>query len=165
MAERQKTLTCVFDQKSPRVSAFEIHEWIHDQLRIQEHEVQMLQIDGPRRQVFIKMKQCNELHRIMQETNGLKEYKHSNGEISQVRIEMAGLGTKHIRIANLPQEVPEEPIRIALAQYGDIKSIQEESWSKAYRYAVSYGIKIVTVALKTYSIARHNSQSQSTNSV
>jgi hypothetical protein len=32
----------------------------------------------------------------MQETNGLKKYKHSNGEISQVRIEMAGLGTKHI---------------------------------------------------------------------
>jgi hypothetical protein len=65
----------------------------------------MLQIDGPKRQVFIKMKQCNELHR-MQETNGVKEYKHSSGEISQVRIEMAGLGTKRIRIANLPPEVP-----------------------------------------------------------
>jgi hypothetical protein len=80
MAERQNTLTCVFDPKSPRVSAFEICEWIHDQLRIPEHEIQMLQIDGPRRQVFIKMKQCNELHRIMQKTNGVKEYKHSNGE-------------------------------------------------------------------------------------
>jgi hypothetical protein len=126
----------------------------------------MLQIDGPRRQVFIKMKQCNELHRIIQETNGVKKYKHSNGEISQVRIEMAGLGTKRIRIANLPPEVPEGPIRMALAQYGDIKSIQEELWSKAYRYAVSNGIKIVTLALiKTYTFTRHNSQSQSTNSI
>jgi hypothetical protein len=61
---------------------------------------------------------------------------------------MAGLGTRRIRIANLPPEVPEGPIRIALAQYGDIKSIQEESWSKAYRYAVSNSIKIVTMALK-----------------
>jgi hypothetical protein len=148
MAERQNTLTCVFDPKIPRVSAFEIQEWIHDQLGIPGHEIQMLQIDGPRRQVFIKMKQCNELHRITQETNGLKEYKHSNEEISQVRIEMAGLRTKRIRIANLPPEVPEGPIRIALAQYGDIKSIQQESWSKAYRYAVSNGSKIVTVALK-----------------
>jgi hypothetical protein len=58
MAERQNTLTCVFDLKIPRVSAFENHEWIHDQLRIPQQEVQMLQIDGPRRQVFIKIKQC-----------------------------------------------------------------------------------------------------------
>jgi hypothetical protein len=63
---------------------------------------------------------------------------------------MAGLGTKHIWIANLPPEVPEGPIRIALAKYGDIKSIQEKSWSKAYGYAVSNGIKIVTVALKKH---------------
>ena len=89
VAERQNTLTCIFDPKSPRISAFEVHEWIHDQLRVPEREVQMLQIDGPRRQVFIKMKQCNELPRIIQETNGLQEYKHSNREISQVRIEMA----------------------------------------------------------------------------
>jgi len=81
MAERQNTLTCTFDPKSPRISTFEIHEWIQDQLRIPEHEAQMLQIDGPRSQVFIKMKQCKELHRIIQETNGLQEYKHSNGEI------------------------------------------------------------------------------------
>ena len=158
IAERQNTLTCIFDPKSPRISTFEIHEWIHDQLRIPEHEVQMLQIDGPRRQVFIKMKQCNELHRIIQETNGLQEYKHSNGEISQVGIEMAGLRTKRIRIASLPPEVPEGPIRTALAQYGDIKSIQEVSWWKAYRYAVSNGIK-------SYSITRHNSQSQGSNVV
>jgi len=110
----------------------------------------MLQIDSPRCQVFIKLKQCNELHRIIQETIGLQEYKHSNGEKSQVRIEMAGLGTKRIRIANLPPEVPEGPIRTALAQYGDIKSIQEESWLKAYRYAVSNGIKIITMVLKIH---------------
>jgi hypothetical protein len=42
------------------------------------------------------------------------------------------------------------PIRIALAQYEDIKSIQEESWSKAYGYAVSNSIKIVTLALKKH---------------
>jgi hypothetical protein len=38
--------------------------------------------------------------------------------------------------------------KMAPAQYGEIKSIQEESWSKAYRYVVSNGIKIVIVALK-----------------
>jgi hypothetical protein len=63
---------------------------------------------------------------------------------------MAGLGTRGIRIASLLPEVPEGPSTIAFAQYGDIKAIQEESWSKAYRYAVSNGIKIVTVALKKH---------------
>ena len=63
---------------------------------------------------------------------------------------MAGLGTKRIRIANLPPEVPEGPISTALAQFGDIKSIQEESWSKAYRYAVSNSIKIIIMALKKH---------------
>jgi hypothetical protein len=61
---------------------------------------------------------------------------------------MADLGTKRIRIANFPPEVPKGPIRFALAPYEDIKSIQEELWSKAYRYAISNGIKIVTVALQ-----------------
>ena len=56
----------------------------------------MIQIDGPRRQVFIKLKQTEELHRILQATNGMQEYNHSNSEISQVCIEMAGLGTKRI---------------------------------------------------------------------
>jgi hypothetical protein len=118
MAERQNTLTCSFDPKSPRISAFEIHEWIHEQLKIPEHEVAMIQIDGPKRQVFIKLKQYIEVQKIIQATNGLQEYKHKNGELSQVRIEIAGLGTKRIRIANLPPEVPESLIRSDLTQFG-----------------------------------------------
>jgi hypothetical protein len=51
MTERQNTLTCSFEPRSPRISAYEIHEWIHEHLRIQEQEVTMIQIDGPKRQV------------------------------------------------------------------------------------------------------------------
>ena len=96
MAKHQNTLTCIFDPKSLRISAYEIHEWIHNHLRTPEHEVLMIQIDGPRRQVFIKLKQTDELHRILQATNGMQEYNHSNSEISQVCTEMAGLGTERI---------------------------------------------------------------------
>ena len=69
MAERQNTLTSIFDPKNPCISAYEIHEWINDHLRIPEHEVLMIQIEGQRRQVFIK--QSDELHRMLQATNGL----------------------------------------------------------------------------------------------
>jgi hypothetical protein len=53
MGERQNTLVCTFDPQSPRISAFEIHEWIHEQLRVDETAVTMVQIDGPRRQIYI----------------------------------------------------------------------------------------------------------------
>ena len=70
------------------------------------------------------------MQKIIQATNGLQEYKHTNGELSQVRIEIAGLGTKRIRTANLSPEIPESLIRSALTQFGSIKSIQDEPWFK-----------------------------------
>jgi hypothetical protein len=60
------------------------------------------------------------------------EYKHENWEISHVEIEMAGMGTKRVRLANLPPETPDDAIRLALSTYVEIKEIQEEWWSRAY---------------------------------
>ena len=54
MSKRQNTLVCTFDSKSPRNSAFDIHEWIYKQLHVPENAVNMVQVDGPRRQVYIK---------------------------------------------------------------------------------------------------------------
>jgi hypothetical protein len=42
------------------------------------------------------------------------------------------MGMCHIGIANLPLEVPERTIHVALAPYGEIMSIHDESWSKKY---------------------------------
>jgi hypothetical protein len=67
-----------------------------------------------------------------------------------VRTEHSGLGIKGIRIANLPPEVPEGLIRAALGQYGEIRSIQEETWSNAYRYPAANGIKLISIALKKH---------------
>jgi hypothetical protein len=60
---------------------------------------------------------------------------------------MAGMGTKRVRIANLPPETKEEKIRAALSQYGDIRDIQKEKWAKACRYVVDNGIRIVTITI------------------
>jgi hypothetical protein len=62
-------------------------------------------------------------------------------------MELAGMGTRRIRIANLPPVVSDGSIRAALAKYGNITEIYEESWSRKYRYSVSNGIGIATVAL------------------
>jgi len=84
---------------------------------VPEAEVTTIQMDGPRRKVFMKFVDLQYVLEVLQKTRGQAEYKLSNGEISSVRIEMAALGTKLVRIANLPLGTDEGTIRAALAQY------------------------------------------------
>ena len=84
---------------------------------------------------------------ILQNIQGQQEYKHDNGEISTVTVELAGMSVRRVRVANLPPEVKEPVLRDAMAQYGDVKDIQEEQWPNQYRYKVSNGIKIVELNL------------------
>ena len=55
MNDRLNTILCIFEQKIPRISDFEVHEWIYDTLRLPQQEVRMIQIDGARRNVYIKL--------------------------------------------------------------------------------------------------------------
>ena len=107
MGERQNTIVCAFDMKSPRISAYDIHEWIYAQLKLEDNEVLMVQIEGLQRHVYIKLRDNNRLQQVLHLTGGQAEYRHTSGEISMVRVETAGLGTRRDRIANLPPEVPE----------------------------------------------------------
>ena len=118
-------------------------------MQVPEHAVVMIQIDGTRRQVYkyIKFVDISYVQDVLHMTNGQSEYKLITGEMSPVCIEMAGMGTRSVRIANLPPEVTEGTVRAALSQYGEIKTIQEETWSKAYRHAVANGITVVVIAL------------------
>jgi hypothetical protein len=51
MCERQNTIVCAFGLRNPRISAYEIHEWIYTQMCIIDQEVTMVQSDGPKRHV------------------------------------------------------------------------------------------------------------------
>ena len=147
MTDRQNTVVCSFDPTSPRITAYDIHEWIHEALRIPEHTVSMIQIDGIKRQVYIKLidKEC--VLSLIRATNGQAEYKHHTGELSIVNIAVAGMGTKRVRIANLPPEVPDDALRTALTPFGTVMAIQDEMWSKTYRYVVANGIRLATIML------------------
>jgi len=102
MSEGQNTVVCSFDPKSLRISGLDIHKWIYEQLHVPENVVTMVQIDRPRSQVYIKFTDLQYLQDLLYSTTGQSEYKHDNGEISQVKIEMAGMGTSRVRLANLP---------------------------------------------------------------
>jgi tRNA A22 N-methylase len=69
----------------------------------------MIQIDGPTRRVYIKFSSEEQMKEVYMSTGGQLEYRHENGEISQVNI--AGMGTKRIRKACLPPEVKEVIIK------------------------------------------------------
>jgi RNA recognition motif-containing protein len=108
----------------------------------------MVQIDGPKRRVKIKFVTSEQMNALLQKTAGQLDYRHDNGEISIVHIELVGMGTRRVWITNLPPEVTDLAIRNALSTYGDIKEIREETYSRAYKYPVSNGIRVATTWIK-----------------
>jgi hypothetical protein len=85
---------------------YDIHEWIYDTMCLEEDEVAMVEIDGPRRHVYIKFREFQRKQEILTATNGRGEFRHTKGEFCKVRIEAAGVGMRQVRMANLPQKCP-----------------------------------------------------------
>jgi hypothetical protein len=79
MAERHNTLVCSFDPSGPRITAYDIHEWIYTALRLPEHKVNMIQIDGVKRQVYIEMVDSECVLAVLRDTVGRAEYKYLTG--------------------------------------------------------------------------------------
>jgi hypothetical protein len=102
MNEPRNTLVCCFDPACPSLTAFDIHEWIHSQLQVSKHSFSMILIDGIRRQVYIRFISLSYIRDILRPTNGENVYKHETGEISPVRLLVAGMESKRIRLAVLP---------------------------------------------------------------
>jgi hypothetical protein len=74
MCDRQNTIVCSFEPRSPRITASHIHEWIYEKLRLDEEDTRMIQIDGTRRQVFIKFTNSTRMQRVLNETKGQLEF-------------------------------------------------------------------------------------------
>jgi hypothetical protein len=136
------------------VSAFDIQEWIYETLHLQEHEVVMVQIDGLRRHVYIKFREPQRTQAIFTATQGQEDFRYENGEMSKVRIEAVGLAMRRVKVASLPPEAEDKTLKMAMGAYGEIRDIQPETWSYAYRYRVYSGVRVVSMSL-TKHISSH----------
>jgi hypothetical protein len=76
--------------KSPKISAYNIHEWVYTKLQLPEDDISMLQIDGPRRKVYIKFVSSESMQIHLRNIQGVHEYKHENGEMSLVEVSVVG---------------------------------------------------------------------------
>jgi hypothetical protein len=47
----------------------------------------MIQVDGPKRHVYIKFSEPSLMQDVLKSTKGQAEYRHKKGEISKVRTE------------------------------------------------------------------------------
>ena len=87
----------------------------------------MVQIDDPRRHVYVKFRDDQRRQKILTSTNRHGEFRRTKGEILNLQMEAAGLGMRRLRIANLSPEVPDSAIRMILGRYRKAKEVQEEN--------------------------------------
>jgi hypothetical protein len=145
MSDRQNKLEFLFDMKSPRIAAYHIHEWIFEPLQLEENDLYVIQIDGPKRHVYINFKNTDKFQHILQESDAQYDYRHENGKNLKVQTELAGMGIRTVRIANFPPEVSDRAIVNIVSRYGEVKEVKEERWSKSYLYKIANGIRLVTL--------------------
>jgi len=87
---------------------------------------------------------------VPQSIGGQVENRHTNGEISIIRISTAGMGARRVGIANLPPEVSHGVLHTVLSNYGEVRDIQMGTWSGLFRYLVANGIRLAKVTITTH---------------
>jgi hypothetical protein len=141
MCERQNTLVCAFEDKSPRtISAFGVHEWIYAQMSVIDQEITKAHIDWPQRNVCIKFRDNERIQDVVHSTGVRVEYRHTSGVVSIVRMGEAGMGRRKLQIVNLLPEVRDGVLRKVLTRYGEVIHFQAKIYSHWYLYPLANGI-------------------------
>lgn len=75
---------CYFEKASPRITVYEMHEYIQDKLEVEKENIQIIQSDRTKRQVYVKFYTAHKVNEFLNRTNGHMYYEHTNGMVSQV---------------------------------------------------------------------------------
>jgi hypothetical protein len=135
---------------SPKVTAYNFHEWVFSTLLIPENDLSVLQIDGPRRKVCLKFATAYKMNEHLSQLQGEHEYKHDTDEVLIFTVSAVGLRHRTVRVASLPPEIQDQTLSVCLSQYGIVKETRGEKWSPQYRYKISSGVRLVNIDLKKH---------------
>lgn len=144
---RKNTIKCTFQREHQKPLAAEIHDWIKSTLKVNETDIDAIQLDGAKASVFIKFTDNVKYESFIKSHLGEQRFEHRDGTVSTVNIAEAELGYKIIRVLNLPLEVTNQTITSHLSKYGKVINIADDYWSGSYAYKVKNGIRIVKIEL------------------
>jgi hypothetical protein len=71
----------------------------------------LIQLNGIKRNVFIKLKDQLAVDKLLNDTSARVQCTHATGEVSYVTLDAAGMGQKRVRVANLPPETPSDVLK------------------------------------------------------
>ena len=115
-------------------------------MQVTEHSVKMIQIDGTKRQVYIKFMDDEYVQDIKDDKRICRLYTRNRRDFPGTHKHCRnGYPSRQNRLST--HRSTRRTIRATLAQYGEIKTTQDETWFKAYRYPVANGIKVITINL------------------
>lgn len=78
---------------------------------------------------FSEIKTCTE---IVEKLEGEGKIRLENGSTAKLKITLASIGFKKLRIFRLPFEISNNNIKFCLLEYGEIISVDDEYWSRDF---------------------------------
>ncbi len=146
---RKTTVLFVWDAGAPPITSLGVHEFLKNEVRLEEADLVGIQVDIPLKKVWVKFVAEDLCFDVVQ--HGRYEYKHGNGEISIVRAQGAGLGSRLVRVFRLPFEVSNLKLSAELSKYGKvIGGVQDERFDDKHVFKVRTGVRRARVEISQH---------------
>ncbi|KAK3908766.1 Transposon TX1 uncharacterized 149 kDa protein [Frankliniella fusca] len=134
---------------APPITSLGVHEFLKNEVRLEEADIVGIQVDIPLKKVWVKFVAEDLCFDVVQ--HGRYEFKHGNGEISIVRAQGAGRGSRLVRVFRLPFEVSNLKLSAELSKYGKvIGGVQDERFDDKHVFKVRTGVRRARVEISQH---------------
>ncbi|KAJ4430796.1 hypothetical protein ANN_19387 [Periplaneta americana] len=142
------TLKIKFPATAKKPSAYEIHRWLVETMRVNTDQVDTIQLHNRDFAIYLKLVSVTLYNKLLNEHKGDKMFKYESGEEIQIVVSAADIQSTTVRIFNLPPEIPNIIISNTLSKYGQIHDVRSEKWNDQYPLPVNNGVKTVKMDIK-----------------
>ncbi|KAJ4437547.1 hypothetical protein ANN_17692 [Periplaneta americana] len=145
--KRINTLKIKFPATAKKPSAYEIHQWLVETMRVNTDQVDTIQLHNRDFAIYLKLVSVTLYNKLLNEHKGDKMFKYESGEEIQIVVSAADIQSTTVRIFNLPPEIPNIIVSNILSKYGQIHD-RSEKWNDQYPLPVNNGVKAVKMDIK-----------------